>query len=156
MGSSDEFREKKWRHVYTRSAKQHRAKQLGMPYPRENQNQSMDREILRVLFVCSMNQWRSPTAERIYAEEPLLETRSRGTSHRARRTVSSIDLRWADVLFAMEPKHLQRLQATFPGEMKFKEAHVLDIPDEYREMDPELITRLRAVVDPLLGLDPKR
>ena len=137
--------------MYTRADKLHRAKQLGMPYPRENQNQSMDREILRVLFVCSMNQWRSPTGERIYSSDPLLETRSRGTSRRARRTVSSGDLRWANIILVMEPKHLQRLKADFPGEMKFKEAHVLDIPDDYRAMDPELIEELRSAVDPLLG-----
>lgn len=151
MSSDDQDREKKWRKVYTRSDKLHRAKQLGMPYPRQNQDQAMDREILRLLFVCSMNRWRSPTAERIYAQDPMLETRSRGTSHQAVRTIASADLRWADIVFAMEPKHLQRLQADFPGEMKFKEAHVLHIPDDYREMDPELIEQLKAAVDPRLG-----
>ena len=110
----------------------------------------IDRESLNVLFVCSRNQWRSPTAEKIFADKSLVNTRSRGTSRQARRTVTAADLKWADVIFAMEDKHRRRLASDFPGEMRYKELHVLDIPDEYRFMDPELVVELRRVVDPIL------
>ncbi|MDG2131693.1 MAG: hypothetical protein P8K08_27105 [Fuerstiella sp.] len=50
----------------------------------------------------------------------------------------------------METKHKQRLMAEYPGEMRFKELHVLDIPDNYRFMDPELIDEIVAAVDAIL------
>lgn len=97
-----------------------------------------------------MNKWRSPTAEKVYARHELINTRSRGTSQKARRTISADDIQWADVIFAMEYKHRQQLQSRFPGEMAYKEIHVLDIPDEYRFMDRELIQCIEAAVGELL------
>jgi predicted protein tyrosine phosphatase len=106
---------------------------------------------VNILFLCSKNQWRSPTAEKIFQKEPGLSVRSRGTSRRARRTVNAQDLQWADLVFVMETKHKQRLRADFPGETKFKRIHVLDIPDDYHFMDPELIELLKSSVAPLIG-----
>ena len=111
----------------------------------------INREPLRVLFVCSMNQWRSPTAEKIYADRPLVIARSCGTNKGARKKVSKGDLQWADLVLVMEQKHRQRLLAEYPGETRFKELHVLDIPDNYRFMDPELIEEITAVVEPILA-----
>lgn len=51
----------------------------------------------------------------------------------------------------METKHKQRLRADFPGETKFKQIHVLDIPDDYPYMDPELIELLKSSVVHLIG-----
>ena len=146
-------REKKWKHVYTRSNKLHRAKQLGFEYPRVSESEMMEQETLKILFVCSMNQWRSPTAENIYADKPLLHARSCGTNKHARKTVTSEDLKWADIVMVMDEKHQQRLMAEYPGEMRFKESHVLDIPDEYKFMDPALINEITAAVDPILTRD---
>jgi predicted protein tyrosine phosphatase len=143
-------REKNWKHVYTRSNKLHRAKQLGFEYPRVSEAELLDRESVKILFVCSRNQWRSPTAEKVYADKPLVLTRSAGTSKNSRKTVNSDDLRWADLVMVMEPKHKERLLAQYPGEMRFKEIHVLDIPDNYRYMDPELVLAITAAVDPIL------
>lgn len=106
---------------------------------------------MNLLFLCSKNQWRSPTAEKIFQKEPGHSVRSRGTSRRARRTVNAQDLQWADLVFVMETKHKQRLRADFPGETKFKQIHVLDIPDDYQYMDPELIELLKSSVAPLIG-----
>ena len=97
-----------------------------------------------------MNQWRSPTAEKIYADFPMVQTRSRGTSRNARRTVASSDLQWADLILVMESKHQQRLLADYPGEMRFKQLYVLDIPDLYQAMDPELVSEIQSAVDPIL------
>lgn len=104
-----------------------------------------------VLFVCSKNQWRSPTAEAIYRRHPGLTVRSAGTARSARRQVSEADLHWADVVIVMEDKHQQRLRAMFPGVLAHTPMHVLDIPDDYRFMDPALIAELRDAIDPLLG-----
>jgi len=149
-------REKKWRMLFTRQNKLHRARQLGIEYPRESEGQMVARESIIILFICSMNQWRSPTAEAIYADKPLVVARSAGISSKARNTVKPADLKWADVVFVMEDKHQQRLLAQYPGEMKFKELHVLDIPDNFKFMDSELVEEIRSVVDPILDRMARR
>ena len=110
----------------------------------------LNQESVKILFICSMNRWRSPTGEKVYADKPLVHARSCGTNRNAQKRVGANDLKWADIVLVMEQKHKQRLMAEFPGEMRFKELHVLDIPDNYRFMDPELINELVAAVDPIL------
>jgi predicted protein tyrosine phosphatase len=109
-------------------------------------------EHLKILFVCSRNQWRSPTAEQIWRRHPQLLVRSGGTSPRARHTVSADDIRWADVILVMEEKHQSRLAANFGALLLHKRIHVLDIPDEYRYMDAELIEILQQSVGSILGI----
>jgi predicted protein tyrosine phosphatase len=106
-----------------------------------------------VLFVCSKNRWRSPTAEAVWSKHPALSVRSAGTSSSARRKVSSDDVRWADVIIVMEDKHKARLLAEFPALTAHKTIFVLDIPDNYKYMDPKLVRELREGVAALLGLD---
>jgi predicted protein tyrosine phosphatase len=119
--------------------------------PDENMNRTSGSERRNVLFVCSRNQWRSPTAERVFRRHPLMSTRSAGTSPNARRTISEDDLRWADVVMVMENKHRDRIAAAFPRLVEHLPIHVLDIPDEYRYMDPELVELLELIVEPLLS-----
>jgi predicted protein tyrosine phosphatase len=111
-------------------------------------------ERLNVLFVCSRNQWRSPTAERVWRRHPTLGVRSGGTSPNARHTVSADDVRWADVIFVMVHRHKQRLAAAFAGLLTDKPVHVLDIPDVYRYMDPELVELLEQSVGSILNIEP--
>ncbi|WP_444895007.1 low molecular weight protein tyrosine phosphatase family protein [Microbulbifer sp. ANSA003] len=99
-----------------------------------------------LLFICSRNQWRSPTAEAIWRKHPDFNAKSAGTSPRAKKTVSSADVRWADVIFVMEQKHKNRLIAEFSRILDHKPVHVLDIPDEYKYMDSELVQELESVV----------
>ena len=103
-----------------------------------------------LLFVCSRNQWRSPTGERVFSKDPRFHVRSAGTSPRANRSVSAKDIEWADVIFAMESKHRDRLRAAFPRAMQFKTVHVLDIEDDYGFMDDELVELFAQIVPPLL------
>lgn len=146
-------REKKWKEVYTRSEKRFRARQLGFEYPRMSERNLVSRETINVLFVCTMNQWRSPTAECTYSKRPFVNARSRGTSRSARRTVTADDLIWADIVFVMEDKHKERLLGEYPIEARHKELYVLDIPDNYKFMDPELIMEITESVDPILARD---
>jgi predicted protein tyrosine phosphatase len=150
MKKDDRPKEKNWKKVYIRSEKLHRAKQLGFDYPILNDRQLLDGEVINVLFVCSKNQWRSPTAESIYKSHPLLQVKSAGTSSNARHTITSNDIKWSDIIIVMEDKHKSHLLSTFPGELKYKKLCVLDIPDEYKYMDPQLIEELRIAIDPLL------
>ena len=111
-----------------------------------------DGERLNLLFVCSRNQWRSPTGEQVWRRHPRVTVRSAGTSASARRVVSADDLAWADVVLVMEDKHKSRLLAEYRALLLHKPLHVLDIPDDYKYMDPELVELLGAPVAALLGL----
>lgn len=150
-------REKRWKNLYTRSVKLGRARQLGIEYPRQT-DAALLREVskpadesLNVLFVCSRNQWRSPTAERVFRSHAGICVRSAGTSPNARKHVSVEDVRWADLIFVMEEKHKSRLVAEFTQLTVRKRIYVLDIPDDYKYMDPELVELLQQAVTPLLG-----
>ena len=160
MSSKDDGpREKQWKSLYMRSVKLARAQQLGIDYPRVTEKQLIQQETMprneekqNVLFVCSRNQWRSPTAEKIWRKHPMMSVRSGGTSPNARRKVSAEDIRWAHVIFVMEKKHKSRLVAEFTRLIEGKPIHVLDIPDEYKYMDPELVEQLEESVGVFLGL----
>lgn len=109
-------------------------------------------ERINVLFVCSRNQWRSPTGEQLWRRHPQVNARSAGTSSGARHVVSAADIEWADVVLVMEEKHKSRLVAQHRDSMAHKTLHVLDIPDDYRFMDPALVDLLDEPVAALLGL----
>ncbi|MEM9364582.1 MAG: protein tyrosine phosphatase [Planctomycetota bacterium] len=107
-------------------------------------------ERIKVLFVCSKNQWRSPTAEAIYRDDPRVGVRSRGTANAARRTVRAVDLAWADLVLMMENRHRRRLLAMFPRETQFLQIEVLHIRDHYQFMDPELVEMIRTAAEPII------
>jgi len=50
----------------------------------------------------------------------------------------------------MEKKHKNKIQTAFNEVVKYKTIYVLDIPDEYQYMSPELIEFLKDVVEPIL------
>lgn len=105
---------------------------------------------MRILFLCSRNQWRSPTAEAVYRDDPRVEACSAGLSTSARRRVTENLLRWADVVFVMEHSHKQRLCEKFPAVAAEIRIEVLDIGDDHGFMDPELIELIRSRVEPFL------
>jgi predicted protein tyrosine phosphatase len=104
----------------------------------------------RVLFLCGKNQWRSPTAEQVFAEHPGIECASAGLSHDAQTPVSIELVEWAEVIFVMEKQHKARLSARFKPQLAGKRVVCLGIPDRYRLMDPALVTLLKTKVGPHL------
>jgi len=105
---------------------------------------------LKVLFVCAQNKRRSATAERLYRNDSRLEVRSAGVRPEARRRVSEGDLRWADVVFAMEREHKRWIVERFAG-LELPSIDVLEIPDDYEFMAPPLLELLRAMLEPELA-----
>ncbi|MGP8215701.1 MAG: low molecular weight protein tyrosine phosphatase family protein [Bacteroidia bacterium] len=105
---------------------------------------------MNILFICSRNQWRSPTAEAVYKGRPGLIVKSAGTEATARIKLSAKLVLWADIIFAMEKEHKQRLIERFPLETLEKEIIVLNIPDEYKFMDPELVDCIKGSADPYI------
>lgn len=96
-----------------------------------------------LLFVCSRNQWRSPTAEGLLRNHPAYQARSAGTSEKARIKLSHKLVAWADVLIVMERRHRDILRERFAAELAGKRVVVLDIPDLYGFNDPELVELLK-------------
>ncbi|MEZ5383920.1 MAG: phosphotyrosine protein phosphatase [Prosthecobacter sp.] len=105
----------------------------------------------RLLFLCSRNHWRSPTAEAVYQNDPRVEVRSAGVSASARCRVTEKLLRWADLVLVMEHGHKQRLREQFPELIHDLRVEVLDIPDEFEFMSPELVHLIRDRVEPLIS-----
>ena len=107
--------------------------------------------LVNLLFICSRNQWRSPTAEQVWRKSPGYQAKSAGTSPKAKRTVSSADIHWANIIFVMEKKHKNRLVAQFARMLDHKPIHILDIPDEYQYMDKELVDELEEKVSAIIN-----
>jgi predicted protein tyrosine phosphatase len=99
-----------------------------------------------LLFICSKNQWRSPTAELLFKNHAYHSARSAGTSDKARIKVSEKLLDWTDVIFVMERKHRDILKLRFASAMADKPVMVLDIEDDYQFNDRELIAILHTVL----------
>ncbi|WP_439495908.1 low molecular weight protein tyrosine phosphatase family protein [Bosea sp. (in: a-proteobacteria)] len=99
----------------------------------------------RVLFVCSQNRLRSPTAEQIFSARPDLEVMSAGTNHDAETPLTAEIVAWADLIFVMEKEHRNKLQRRFKRQLKARLV-CLDIPDDYEFMDPVLVRLLENKV----------
>ena len=102
---------------------------------------------MNVLFVCSRNRKRSPTAGNVFAGYVGIETASAGTARDADVPASEDLIAWAEIIFVMEPVHRKRLQSMFPAQLRNKKLVVLGIPDDYELMAPDLITVLKQKVE---------
>lgn len=109
---------------------------------------------LRVLFVCSRNRLRSPTAEAVVADWPGVEALSAGTAPDAEAPVSADLVAWADVVVAFESRHRRRLQSAFGPLLRDRRLVVLGVPDDYAFMDPALVRLLRQRLPGVLGVEP--
>jgi predicted protein tyrosine phosphatase len=101
-------------------------------------------EAKKLLFICSRNQLRSLTAERVYQGFPGYAVKSAGTSPTARIRVNEGHIGWADIIFVMEKKHARMLREKFGEALDRKRVICLNIPDDYRYMEPALIDELKA------------
>ena len=105
---------------------------------------------MNLLFICSRNRLRSPTAEALFESYPGVETMSAGTAPDAEEVVSLELVEWADIIFAMENSHKKKLNEKFRTAMRSKRLIVLGIPDKFEYMDPELVRILVSKVIPVI------
>lgn len=98
------------------------------------------------LFICSENRLRSPTAEAVFSKYPGINAIGAGTNSDAETPVSGDLIEWADVIFVMEKSHRNKVSKKFREQLKDKKLAVLDIPDNFECMQPELITLLKTKV----------
>uniref|UniRef100_B0T5X8 Low molecular weight phosphotyrosine protein phosphatase n=1 Tax=Caulobacter sp. (strain K31) TaxID=366602 RepID=B0T5X8_CAUSK len=103
----------------------------------------------KVLFVCSQNKLRSPTAEQVFATRTDLEVDSAGTNQDAENPLTGEIVEWADIIFVMERTHRAKLSKRFKRHLKAR-VICLDIPDDYAFMDPALVTLIRTRAAPHL------
>lgn len=104
----------------------------------------------RLLFICSQNKLRSPTAETIFAAHPGIEVDSAGLNNDAIVPLSTEQVLWADTIIVMEAAHRNRLNRKFRKALAGKRIAVLGIPDNYEYMDGELIRLLKSRCAPYL------
>jgi predicted protein tyrosine phosphatase len=97
-----------------------------------------------------MNRWRSPTAEQIFCEHPGIECASAGLNRGAENPLTPELVEWADLIFVMERAHKTKLSSDFKPCLHSKRVICLNIPDNYRFMDPALVKLLRAKVSVFL------
>ena len=100
----------------------------------------------RVLFVCTQNQLRSPTAEQVFSNRAGFEVASAGLDPSANVPVTPELLEWADVIFVMEQSHRSKLSKRFRAHLRGKRIVCLEIPDEFEYMDPALVRLLETKV----------
>lgn len=104
----------------------------------------------KILFVCSQNKLRSPTAEKIFSAHPDIQTASAGLDSDAAIRLTPELVEWADIIFVMEKSHRNKLHKKFGKYLGRQKVICLDIPDEYEYMDAELIRLLQLKVMHLL------
>lgn len=97
-----------------------------------------------ILFICSQNRLRSPTAEQVFADYPSLEVFSAGTNHDAENPLTAELVSSADVIVVMERQHRAKVQRRFRAALRGQPIICLDIPDDYAFMQPELVALLKA------------
>ena len=102
-----------------------------------------------MLFVCSGNIDRSPTAEALLRQKEGFEVKSAGTWMGARKVVSKELIDWADMIFVMEEHHKEALiRIDQNAEAKII---VLGVDDNYLKDDPELTRILKERLSEYLG-----
>ena len=106
----------------------------------------------QLLFVCSRNQWRSPSAAVLFKDNDLYVARSAGTSDSARIKITAGLINWADRIFVMEKRHLAIIHRKYSEQIEGKSIVVLNIADDYQYMDLELIEILKSRLSEHLNL----
>lgn len=101
--------------------------------------------MMNVLFLCSQNRLRSPTAEQVFSSNSSIEVASAGLNNDAENPTTRELVAWADLIFVMEKAHRNRLQKRFKKHLRAR-VICLDIPDEYEFMDEGLVRLLKAKV----------
>jgi predicted protein tyrosine phosphatase len=99
---------------------------------------------IKILFICSENRLRSPTAEAVFSQYDNVEAISAGTNRECKSPVSGDLIEWADAILVMEDSHRDEILKRFPDLLRDKKLAVLDIPDMYPFMDPLLVELLET------------
>ena len=100
-----------------------------------------------MLFVCTANQQRSPTAEHMYKNDPRFTVRSAGTHALANNQVSAALVKWADLIVVMEERHARDIRSVYGEDLGSTPIIVLGIPDVYGYMEQALQRQIRELFE---------
>lgn len=109
--------------------------------------------VKRVLFVCSGNFHRSPTAVKMFKDHEGFEVKSAGTSFNMPNPISAELVQWADKIFVMEEEHREFIVHQYPEAAS--KITVLGIEDNYCRDDPQLKAILKEKLEPYFN-SPQR
>ncbi|MCB1896766.1 MAG: phosphotyrosine protein phosphatase [Zoogloeaceae bacterium] len=101
---------------------------------------------MRLRFVCSENQLRSPTAEAVFSEYEGVEAIGAGTNHDADTPLSGDLIERADVFLVMEKLHRDKTARKYGAVLAGKRFVTLDIPDTIDCVDPKRVRLLETKV----------
>jgi len=107
---------------------------------------------MNLLFVCSENRLRSPAGEAIFSKYDGIDAIGTGTNSDAETPVSGDLIEWADIIFAMEKSHRNKIAKKFSALLKNKQLVCLGIPDNYAYMQPELVKILEPRVNRIIAI----
>ena len=103
---------------------------------------------MNLLFVCTANLLRSPTAAKYFNGRNQHVARSAGImASPPCHQITEEDVRWAHKIFCMESNHARYLERNFT---RLPSLYVLNIPDIYEFDQPELVALLTRRVYPKL------
>ena len=102
----------------------------------------------RMLFVCTANHDRSPTAEIMYQRHPGLEAKSTGMFKPEKKVREY--LAWADLIVVMEDIHEAYIREHFAEALADKPVFVLGIEDRYRFMEDDLTSLIEERMEAVL------
>jgi predicted protein tyrosine phosphatase len=91
---------------------------------------------------------RSPTAAALTADWPNIQSDYAGLSNDADEPVALDYILWAEDIYVMEHRQKKHLNGLFTAHLRDKTIGVLNIPDIYNYMDPDLIDRLKKRLAP--------
>jgi len=101
---------------------------------------------MNLLFICSKNKLRSSTGEEVFSGYDGIDAIGCGTNADAATPLSGDLIEWADIIFAMEKRHQNKINKKFKKILKGKKIICLDIADNYDRMEPALIHLLKKKV----------
>jgi predicted protein tyrosine phosphatase len=101
----------------------------------------------KILFVCSFNRERSPTAEYVFKDIPGCAVKSAGTKSEAETKITIELLEWADRIYAMQQEHFKEILRIAPS--CISKTKILGVEDKYTFGSAELIIillgRMRSI-----------
>jgi predicted protein tyrosine phosphatase len=110
---------------------------------------------MNLLFVCTENRLRSPTAETLFDGYAGVRARSAGIGPLAPTPVSRELIEWAHVVVVMEAMHRDEIEREHGDALGDTPLVCLDIPDRFPYMDAELVELLERRVPEHVSL-PER
>jgi predicted protein tyrosine phosphatase len=96
-----------------------------------------------LLFICTANFQRSPTAAALFKDNEKYIGKSCGIHQQAVRPISKQAIEWADVIFCMEDIHKDFIDDNYSDEIGNRKIIVLNIEDNYERGDEGLIAILK-------------